>query len=299
MQDFRLSPDHHELLRVTGPDAERLLQGQLTCDVAAVGPNDVIPGAACNNKGRVITPFLLLKEQQDFLLLFRQGLACRFVTALSKFLPFYKCRMEPEQQLHCLGLGGPGTPDWLARQGWPLPREGQKATAGDILILKVAGTLPQFLLLSPIAKLAGLEELPPAVMDGGPSWQALLLQNGHYPFDQEDCEVFTPQELRYDERQYVSFTKGCYTGQEIVARMHYRSKPKKRLYRVEFTTLDHLPPEPLTLLDDMGNPVAACSKLTLLPGDGGIGLAMLPIDFAQQHHTLHSSAGCQASLSDF
>src|SRR5690606_25599850 len=65
------------------------------------------------------------------------------------------------------------------------------------------------------------------------AWEELEMLDGHFPFTPGDSELFTPQELHLDRAGYVSFSKGCYTGQEIVARMHYRGKAKRQLFLLE------------------------------------------------------------------
>jgi folate-binding protein YgfZ len=299
MQDFRLSPSRHELLRISGSDAQRFLQGQLTCDVAAVADGSFVYGAACNNKGRVIAPFILLRQGEDYLLLFRQGLAERFNAALRKFLPFYKCSMQAETALACVGLAGTGSTQWLERQGWPTPAGDAAASNAAVQVLHVDGPVPQYLLLGTEEALAALMQSTELQQDEGLLWQAAELYNGHYPFAVEDSEQFTPQELQYEEHHYISFTKGCYTGQEIVARMHYRGKPKKRLYRVEFSYSAAQPPATLTLLDASGSAVADCSKLSCLPSGQGVAVATLPIELADQQDLLQSSAGIEARISRF
>lgn len=298
MQEFWLAPSHHELLRIDGPDAERFLQGQVTCDVAAVPPGGFVFGAACNNKGRVITPFVLWRRQQDFLLIFRVGLAQRFIAALRKFLPFFKCSMAAETSLHCAGLSGDTAADWLARLGWQ--SSAAEAAAGqETMVIPLGDDQPQFLLLADPAILVAASADPRLQMDDGSAWQAALLGNGHYPFAPEDSEQFTPQELQYEDRQYVSFSKGCYTGQEIVARMHYRGKIKKRLYRVLLDITRDAITEEVVLLDASGNPLATCSKLTCPPAGSCLALAMLPIELGEQLPALSSSIGATAQLDHF
>lgn len=60
-------------------------------------------------------------------------------------------------------------------------------------------------------------------------WRAETLRSGHYALETEDLESFTPQTLNYDQSERVAFDKGCYTGQEVVARLHYKGKSKRRL----------------------------------------------------------------------
>ncbi len=300
MQSFIIDASHFELLRVSGSDAERFLQGQLTCDVSAVPDGGFVPGAACNNKGRVITPFLLFRQGQDFLLLFRQGLAGVFTAVLKKFLPFYKCSMTNDSTLSCCGLGGDALPHWLQSSGFEAPGPGRSTSNTQGLLARLSGDTPQYVLCAPAADLdaLGLAAGSSLMRDSGELWQAASLRNGHFPFDVADSEQYTPQELHY-EQQYVSFTKGCYTGQEIVARMHYRGKIKKQFCLVEVDPAPGNQPDALALLDEAGAALADCIKLTCMPDGHCVALAQLPLELAETPRTMATSAGRPASLRPF
>jgi tRNA-modifying protein YgfZ len=301
MQSFILDASHFELLRVSGNDAERLLQGQLTCDVSAVADGGFVFGAACNNKGRVIAPFMLFRHGQDFLLLFRSGLASLFLAVLKKFLPFYKCTMGSDDSLVCCGLGGTLASPWLEARGLTPPLPGQTTVNTNGLLARISGDTPQYVLIAQAAELVspGSVAHDALTQDEGTLWQAATLRNGHFPFAPADSEQYTPQELHYEQKAYVSFTKGCYTGQEIVARMHYRGKIKKQFCRVElaFEPGKQLPS--LSLLDDSGAALAECIKLTCLPDGQCLALASLPVELPQSRQSLPSSAGIEANLLPF
>jgi folate-binding protein YgfZ len=301
MQSFILASSHFDLLRVTGADAGRFLQGQVTCDVSNLTEGNYVYGAACNNKGRVIAPFLLYRQQQDFLLVFEKGLASLFVTVLKKFLPFYKCSLAPDGSLACLGLGGNAMPQWLEAQGWPLPAPGQAEAHTSGWVARMTGEHPQYVLCTDTSVLDTLARQVDStvVADDGSRWQATSMRNGHFPFAVADSELYTPQELHYEQKQYVSFTKGCYTGQEIVARMHYRGKIKKQFYRVEFPTLSDSTLGHPTLLNEQGGKLAECTKTVHLPEGGAIALVLLPVESAASLHETFTSTGIKVQLQHF
>src|SRR5690606_18562385 len=93
MHSFYLAPEHLDLITVDGPDAAKFLQGQLTCDVEALSGQNLVHGAACNNKGRVIATFVMLRHDEVYCLIFSKGLGDLFAAALKKYMPFYKCRL--------------------------------------------------------------------------------------------------------------------------------------------------------------------------------------------------------------
>lgn len=288
MPSFLLDTSHFELVRVSGADAERFLQGQLTCDVAVLPDGGFCFGAACNNKGRVIASFVLHRRAQDFVLIFRQGLATAFTSALRKFLPFYKCSMAQDTQLACLGLGG----DDLAWDGIDQVPDVQRMHIGDEPRLDLLLAAPPA-----IEQIAAL--CSNATVDEGTSWQAAWIRAGHFPFDANDSEAYTPQELDFEQKGYISFTKGCYTGQEIVARMHYRGKIKRRLYRVELALPPDALPATLELLDDSNQVLATCLKLTPAADAQCVALASLPVETTSTPQQLRTNTGTVAHICAF
>lgn len=301
MPDFLLDSSHFEVLRVSGADAERFLQGQVTCDVSALPVGSFSYGAACNNKGRVIAPFLIYREEHDFLLVFQTGLAALFTEAMKKFLPFYKCSMSVDASLRCVGLIGASLPPQLALQGWSLPAAGQATVLPAGWIARITGEHPQYIVCT---TLETLDPLPGSMSDSTAAgawlqWQACGMRNGFFPFAVSDSELHTPQELNFEQKGYVSFSKGCYTGQEIIARMHYRGKLKRKLYRIEFACRHEAEIAALALLQNDGSLLVECQKLIRLPDGKCLALAMLPVEFADQDIEFQTSAGPKVRLHPF
>ena len=250
------------------------------------------------NSMTLFATLLLYREGKDFLMVFNQGLAALFAAVLKKFLPFYKCSMSMESSLRCIGLGGTSIQSWLAQNLLPIPAAGQAVTLPTGWIAAMTGEQPQYLMCSDSLTLTALPGQPLAI-DDATAWQAACLLNGHFPFAASDSELYTPQELQYEQKLYISFTKGCYTGQEIVARMHYRGKIKKQFYRVVIAS-----PEPPiiadpSLLDAEGNVLADCIKSTTLPCGTALALAMLPAGLTGDQLLLTTTSGQLAQLAPF
>jgi len=277
MQSFYLAPGNFDLLLVSGPDSVRFLQGQLTCDVDQLADGSSVPGAACNNKGRVHATFTLIRSGASFFLVLNKGLGALLLRALGKYLPFYKCTMtDISKDWHCTGVAGLEADALLRQLNVTLPGEGkcQLLEQGWICLFSVASS--QYFVCCPAGTML-LESLANRLAPGSPThWQGLGMLEGHFPFVEGDAELYTPQELHLDRHGYVSFTKGCYTGQEIVARMHYRGKPKKELYLIHageqvmredggalaLTTTEGVP---VNIIKQTTLPDGSCSCLVLLP----------------------------------
>jgi folate-binding protein YgfZ len=295
MQGFHLAPEHFDVLTVAGQDAIRFLQGQLTCDVENLAQGTATWGAACNNKGRVHATFLLVKQESMLILLFQRGVGELFANAMNKFLPFYKCKLDINpSDWHCLGLAGHDSTVLLQEYFGNLPDVLACTTSAQGFICTVDASTPQYLACTSTGSAGLLDEIRkkiPEASRGG--WQAMGMQSGHFPFMPQDTERYTVQELHLDRHGYVSFSKGCYSGQEIVARMHYRGKPKKQLYLLETAIAGALEIEQgLDVLDTTGNILGHTLKLVVdADGHGLCGLVQLPIEFAESGSSLRTTNG--------
>ena len=294
MPAYILPPDALEQLTVSGPDASRLLQGQVTSDIAALQEGELQWGALCNNKGRVLSPFVALLRNERYHLIFGKGLSTIFSTHMAKYLPFYKCSITADSKL--LGLVGDDVASKL--EGQSLPATGQVLGSDTGWVARPAADLV----------LLGKDEGPVQLATDGlvrndeeaeRRWRLGLLLAGHYPFEASDSERYTPQELHYDSNGYVSFTKGCYTGQEIVARMHYRGKVKKQLYLAKLQG-DSVPtPESLVFHDSQGNALGAARYVVQHDATQLLALVSLPVELAPEALPLHCEPWPVLELSPF
>jgi folate-binding protein YgfZ len=234
---------HEGLLLVQGPDSAAFLQGQLTCDVRDVTPERALPGAYCTPQGRVVCDFLLAQTAPDTLAL-RMGadILERAATTLGKYIIFSKAgisRGGSDWQLY--GCWGAGAPERIRALfgGVPDTRFGAVAAeAGLALRLDDAGQRFECWLRSGPAA----EQLAAAAdAAAGGAWRALDIAAGIGRIESPTVEEFVPQVLNYDLTGHVSFRKGCYPGQEVVARLHYRGTPKRRLYPAQIETTEPAP----------------------------------------------------------
>lgn len=302
MQGFHIAPEQFDVLTVAGPDAIRFLQGQLTCDVDSLAEETTTWGAACNNKGRVHATFLLVKQEARLVLLLARGVGDLFMMAMKKFLPFYKCTLELNPSgWHCLGLAGPDTTNLLEKHFGNLPAALACKTTAEGFICTLDPTPPQYLVCNMNGTTLQDEILKQIPQAPPGAWHALGMLGGHFPFMPQDTERYTVQELHLDRHGYVSFSKGCYTGQEIVARMHYRGKPKKQLYLVESESFnaDWLE-QGFDVLDSNGTTLGHTLKQACLPGKSGIiGLIQLPVELADSGTALCMTGGATLAARPF
>lgn len=216
------------VLRVRGADADKLLQGQLTCDVLALAPGATSPGALCDTKGRMFSSFLVHRcGDEEILLVMHRGLVDTTRQTLGKYAPFYKVELEDaSDQWRALGIRSPDPCDLVAGRGEDEDHHCLRFDDDRALVL-VPTAQSEALWTALRADLAPL---------GEPDWERLEIAAGRGEVRPETTGIFIPQMLNLQQTGGVSFRKGCYTGQEIVARMHYLGKLKRRMYRLVLAT---------------------------------------------------------------
>ncbi|MFA5676873.1 MAG: folate-binding protein [Pseudomonas sp.] len=231
------------VLSVHGPDATRFLQGQLTCDVTALQPGDNTLGARCNPKGRMQSSFRLLKRsEEEYLLALPRELLEAQQQDLAKYAAFFKVKLEDVSGLWVrLGLWGDNASAALNATGIA-----DNAELG--LALEVGADTHELWLPAPQS--AALAATVKAHAEPVPteSWTRQMIRLGIGQVRAETRESFIPQMLNLQYLGGVSFRKGCYTGQEIVARMQYLGKLKRRMYRLDWESSEL--PLPGTAIQD-------------------------------------------------
>jgi tRNA-modifying protein YgfZ len=239
MDNYYVNLNHRELLVVSGIDSERFLQGQLSCDLGALSEFDSCPGCLCDNKGRVIASFTLWKIADVFYMEMEAGVATLAEQHLKKYSVFYKSDIAIENgAFDRFGLIGPEAENYLATHFSKIPSEtNQVEQEGDSYLRLADPVNRRYELWQQSASSNSIQSdadfnLPEGKLE---DWKLFDQSRGLYRIQADDTALYTPQELNYDQLGHISFTKGCYTGQEIVARMHYRGKAKKRLYLLQIT----------------------------------------------------------------
>jgi tRNA-modifying protein YgfZ len=231
MDNYSVNLNHRELLVVSGEDSESFLQGQLSCDLSDLSKLDSCLGCLCDNKGRVVASFTLWKIADVFYLEIETGVAAIAEQHLKKYSVFYKSEITINNEaFYRTGLIGPSALKELENLFPELPRSENQVTVSGANFLRLTDAKNQRYELWQGKNSESELSLTQGELE---NWIILDQEQGLYRLKFEDSALYTPQELNYDLLGHISFTKGCYTGQEIVARMHYRGKAKKRLYLLQ------------------------------------------------------------------
>ncbi len=224
------------ILAVSGPDAGRFLQGQLTCNVDEVTAEHSTLGACCTNKGRMVSSFRMLAGEDGFLLGMHRALVPQLLEHLQKFSVFYKAEMsDASDRVLRIGCAGPRVGEALGKHFSGLPDSVNQVVRRDgNTLVRVHGSGPRYEAWVDADTAPQLWDDVAAVARPVP-WNEWLLgeiASGIAFVAPETREEFLPQMLNYHAVDGISFNKGCYTGQEIVARMQYRGNLKRTLHRV-------------------------------------------------------------------
>jgi len=223
------------LICVRGEDAEQFLQGQLTNDVRLVNEHTAQYSAYCSPKGRVLTCMTIFKRQDSYYLQLPRSLLEPTLTRLRMFVLIAKVTLEDaSDSLVHIGCSGPDIETDLQSVTGALPEQVWQCTdSNNTTIIRFPGQVPRF---EVICELAQAEKIwttldVRAAPAGSFAWEMLDIDNGIATIYPDTSDAFVPQMLNMQLIDAVSFKKGCYTGQEIVARMQYLGKLKRRLYK--------------------------------------------------------------------
>lgn len=235
------------LIRINGKDVKQFLQGQLTCDLEEISAEQSRLGAHCDVKGRVIASFRLFFYQNNYYFLLPLNMLPLLLASLQKYAVFSKITLtDVSKDWQKIGLYGPYLKELLNAQKLYVAKENEVAEFNNKLSLSIPGPVPHNILLAPASESIGFfDALEQQNID---HWHLLDIMAGIPTIYPETSSQFTPHQLNFPQINGVSFNKGCYIGQEIIARTHYLGKSKSRLYRVSFQ--DDNPPLPGTPLFD-------------------------------------------------
>lgn len=265
------------VLALEGDGIAAFLQGQLTCDTRTAAPDRSVPGAFCNAQGRVIADLRLLLPAPGLgLLRVSAALAAHAATVLGRYAMFSRIEVTAAtDRWQPCALWGSDAAATLRDAVGSAP-EGENACAGGDGWLAVccdpAGEAFELYLADGAGSAVG-ERLAAAGRGTEADWRALELRRGLLRLGEGQAETQLPQALNYDRAGLVSFRKGCYTGQEVVARLHYRGRAKKR-WGLWQGRLSGAPETGETLADGEGNPCAEVLR-AVRDSDGTSWLAAL------------------------
>tara|TARA_B100000029_G_scaffold351477_1_gene343949 strand:- start:1875 stop:2750 length:876 start_codon:yes stop_codon:yes gene_type:complete len=238
--------NHLSILEVNGEGSFDLLQGQITCDVSKVSALNSELGALCNAKGRIISSFNLCHlEDRSYALIGHKEALLKTKQELKKYSPFYKVEIKENKSFSFFGV------EKKIFQNIYRKQEVDNENTFQIDSCRFINYLSKKFLLAFCDK-DGLSKFKSLFepIEEKVQWNLDEILNRNVEISKKNIGKFTPHELNYDVNNRIDFEKGCYTGQEVVARMQYRSKNLPRLNIAESTDLNITEEMTLTNAED-------------------------------------------------
>jgi folate-binding protein YgfZ len=276
-------------MRISGPKAAELLTGMVTNDVLALVAGEGQYAAALTPKGKIVADLRIFSLEDAFLVDTSAAAAPGWKDMVRKYInPRLAPYHDVTSELVDFGVFGRSARSIVSRvmeaddrDLAPLPPYGSVARPfGDtraiiarvpemdlegfeIFVPKEAGDALRAKLLA-----AG------ASAGGNDTWEIARIENGRPQWGADMDESTLPQEANFDELGAISYTKGCYIGQETVARVHFRGHVNRSLRRLRFVTRP-APPTGAELVDETGKVIGDLRSVALSPRYGGVALGMV------------------------
>lgn len=270
-------------IEAAGADCETFLQGQLSADLRSLCPEQALWAGYHSAKGRLLAVPLLVRDGDAVQLWLPAGLIEAVLKRLKMYVLRARVTLTAPAGPAAWGLLGRDSAQWLEARGLPCPVLSLQMRESDGLrVLRAAGPAPRYLLLGTPARLSALA---PQAADGAYTWRAADIRAGVPVISPETQDRWVAQMVNLDLLGGVSFDKGCYTGQEVVARLHYLGNLKKRMFLL---TGDGAPPAPGCAIHETGGDTQAVGEIVdaAAEGIGFVATAVLQIS-RRQSAALH------------
>jgi len=237
---------HTGLIAAYGEDTVGFLQGQVTSDVRRVSPRASQLSAYCSPKGRMLATFRIFQRGETLYLSMPRAAVEPTLKRLRMFVLRAKVTLEDaSDSLVRIGFSGPDADAQLREQLGAAPGAPHQALqSGDYTTIRIPAHHPRFEIygeLEPMKKLWTSLDVHAAPV-GRDHWHLLDVRAAVPVVYPETVDAFVPQMTNLQILDGISFKKGCYTGQEVVARMQYLGKLKRRMFRAHTDAADAPPP---------------------------------------------------------
>ncbi|WP_333853870.1 tRNA-modifying protein YgfZ [Leclercia sp.] len=225
--------DDWALATLVGVDSEKYLQGQVTADVSQMTEHQHLLAAHCDPKGKMWSNLRLFRRQDGFALIERRSLRDAQLAELKKYAVFSKVTIAADDELVLLGVAGFQARAALKNLFSELPdAEKQVTSDGATSLLWFEHPAERFLLVTDVATAERVTQAlrGEAQLNNSQQWLSLNIEAGIPVIDAANSGQFIPQATNLQALGGISFKKGCYTGQEMVARAKFRGANKRALW---------------------------------------------------------------------
>ncbi len=278
--DIVAIPPRTATIRVSGTDTDAFLQGQFSNDIRELTPSRAQITSWNSAKGRVLAVITASRiDGGDVLLEVSEEIAEPTLKRLRMFVMRSKVTLTgASAEWRSFGIAGSGCAAALAGAGLPVPQDVWScAETNGAIVLRRPGTTPRYTVHGSAQRLAPLwqslaDNLRPV---GSAAWRLLDILAGVPTIHATTQDHFVAQMLNLDSLGGINFKKGCYTGQEVIARMHYLGNLKRRLYMAYTAHASATPGQTIYSANGDGQPVGEVVDSAPHPTRGNALLAVL------------------------
>lgn len=265
---------HLDRLRIAGANAEEFLLNQLSNDIRLLETTGSQLSAYCNPKGRMFALFRIYRQNDDYVLISDHGIGSNLISRLKMFVMRSKVDIvDISEQEILIGASGHDCANSLAQiTGLQLPEKvGEVAQDDSITVIRIEdGGRPRFLVSGQLGVVKpvwiGLSSNARPI--GSNAWYWQDIQAGLPSIHATTSEEFIPQMLNLDILNAINFKKGCYPGQEIIARMKYLGKLKQRMFLGHVDTGNPKPGDRIFAASFGNQSAGTVVNATRSPGNG-------------------------------
>ncbi len=221
-------------ISLQGEDQSKYLQGQVTCDVTNSSAESLLVGAHCDAKGKVFSVFRLINRLSAHLLVQPKDSISHSLKELKKFGVFAKVSIEEVENLNFIALVGEQANILLQQKFSQVPDSlSPVIQVGSSTLVYLAGSVPRYIVIDENKAIKTLMTALALPVYSQEVWDLLEITHGFPILPADNNASYVPQMLNLQAINGISFTKGCYLGQETVARMQYLGKNKRALFTLQ------------------------------------------------------------------
>lgn len=234
---FAIKLDGLAAISLKGEEQNKYLQGQVTCDVNTINEQSILNGSHCDAKGKVFSVFRLIMRNNANLLIQPAATLAASLAELKKFGVFAKVTIEAVEDLSYLAVCGLEAEATLTQHFSTLPSETSPVETQDsTTLVYINGKTPRYLVIDDAEKINTFVSKLNTTTYSHAVWNLIEITEGFPTLNDNAISAYVPQMLNLQAVNAISFTKGCYLGQETVARMQYLGKNKRALYSLKGKT---------------------------------------------------------------
>lgn len=269
------------VLKITGTDAAAFLHGQFTSDINRLAEGEVQLSAWCNPKGQIIANFIISRTVNEYILLLPKQMSTTFARRLGMYVLRSDVTVQIcDESIQCIGVKQAGDQPAVADN---LEQVLPQATAGqnDLTWLPVPGNRNRVIITAPehILRNAWPKLSPAFTPVGSHHWQLFDILDGLPWILEATTEAFLPQYLNLDRLQAVSFSKGCFPGQEVIARLQHRGKVKQQLVILNVENESPIHPGDKVYASDIERSIGTVLNTATHPDEGSYALAVMDVNY--------------------